>query len=46
MRTHDFEVALYHALEFGVQMHALLITTDDRVVSEFKTIAAVTQTHF
>jgi secretion/DNA translocation related CpaE-like protein len=26
-------------------MHALLITSDDRVVSEFKTIAAVTQTH-
>lgn len=26
-------------------MHALLITNDDRVVSEFKTIAAVTQTH-
>jgi secretion/DNA translocation related CpaE-like protein len=26
-------------------MHALLITDDDRVVSEFKTIAAVTQTH-
>jgi secretion/DNA translocation related CpaE-like protein len=26
-------------------MHALLITRDDRVVSEFKTIAAVTQTH-
>lgn len=26
-------------------MHALLITGDDRVVSEFKTIAAVTQTH-
>jgi secretion/DNA translocation related CpaE-like protein len=26
-------------------MHALLITCDDRVISEFKTIAAVTQTH-
>lgn len=26
-------------------MHALLITSDDRVISEFKTIAAVTQTH-
>lgn len=26
-------------------MHALLITNDDRVISEFKTIAAVTQTH-
>ena len=26
-------------------MHALLITSDDRVVSEFKIIAAVTQTH-
>jgi secretion/DNA translocation related CpaE-like protein len=26
-------------------MHALLITRDDRVVSEFKTIAAVTQSH-
>lgn len=26
-------------------MHALLITSDDRVVTEFKTIAAVTQTH-
>jgi secretion/DNA translocation related CpaE-like protein len=26
-------------------MHALLITSDDRLVSEFKTIAAVTQTH-
>jgi secretion/DNA translocation related CpaE-like protein len=26
-------------------MHALLITSDDRVVSEFKKIAAVTQTH-
>jgi len=26
-------------------MHALLVTSDDRVVSEFKTIAAVTQTH-
>lgn len=26
-------------------MHALLVTNDDRVVSEFKTIAAVTQTH-
>ena len=26
-------------------MHALLITRDDRVISEFKTIAAVTQTH-
>ena len=26
-------------------MHALLITSDDRIVSEFKTIAAVTQTH-
>ena len=26
-------------------MHALLITSDDRVVSEFKTIAAVTQSH-
>lgn len=32
-------------LESGVQMHALLITSDDRVISEFKTIAAVTQTH-
>lgn len=26
-------------------MHALLITNDDRVVSEFKTISAVTETH-
>ena len=26
-------------------MHALLITSDDRVISEFKKIAAVTQTH-
>jgi secretion/DNA translocation related CpaE-like protein len=26
-------------------MHALLVTSDDRVVSEFKKIAAVTQTH-
>ena len=26
-------------------MHALLITSDDRIVSEFKTIAAVTQSH-
>lgn len=26
-------------------MHALLITSDDRVISEFKTIAAVTKTH-
>jgi len=26
-------------------MHALLVTKDDRVISEFKTIAAVTQTH-
>lgn len=26
-------------------MHALLITKDDRVISEFKTIAAVTETH-
>jgi secretion/DNA translocation related CpaE-like protein len=26
-------------------MHALLITSDDRVISEFKTIAAVTQSH-
>ena len=26
-------------------MHALLITSDDRIITEFKTIAAVTQTH-
>jgi secretion/DNA translocation related CpaE-like protein len=26
-------------------MHALLVTSDDRVISEFKKIAAVTQTH-
>jgi Flp pilus assembly CpaE family ATPase len=39
------KLRILRTLESGAQMHALLVTSDDRVISEFKTIAAVTQTH-